>query len=495
MKLKAVTYNISSGGPLIISLNPFTAKELSVLPGNRLKLLAKGKYVIAVTNISKNLKKDEIGILTETNDLLNLNKGQLVEVVPGEVPKSLLHIRKKLNGKKLNKDEIFEIVNDIVDNLLTEAEIAFFVSAAYIQGFSLEETENLTKAMALSGDIISWKNKRIFDKHCIGGIPGNRTTLLVVPIVSAAGLTIPKTSSKAITSPSGTADTMEVLTNVNIKSTSEIKRIVEKVGGCIVWGGAVDIAPADDKIIRIEKSLSLDPMAMLLSSILAKKYAIGATDVLIDIPFGNYGKISTEKRYKELSDKFIQLGKLLRMNIEIIKTSANGPIGRGIGPLLEARDILWILENDERGPEDLKEKALLLSSKLLEMGKVAKKGKGILFAKELLESGKALRKMKEIIKIQGGDPNISSDKLIPGEFSYTFRAEIFGKIYASPKRGLSISRIAGAPEDKKSGVYMHKRIGEAVKGGDPIFTIYSSSQRKLDEAKAYAIDNFPIEIK
>lgn len=495
MRLKAVIYDISSGGPLIVTLNENTAKELALIPGNRVKISAKGKYIIAALDISKNLKKDEIGILAEANKILNLNKGQLIEIDPEETPKSLSYIKKKLEGHRLTKDEIFSIVDDIVDNLLTEVEIAFFVSGAYTNGFSLDETEDLIKAMALSGDIIHWKNKRVFDKHCIGGVPGNRTSPLIVPILAAAGLNVPKTSSRAITSPSGTADTMEMLTNVEIKSTEEIKRIVKKVGGCLIWGGALNIAPADDKIIRIEKPLSLDPTAMLLSSILAKKYAIGATDVLIDIPYGRYGKVTSPARYKELSSKFIKLGKRLRMNVQVIKTSAEQPIGNGLGPILEARDIMWVLEGDDRAPEDLKEKAIKLSGRLLEMSKTVNKGRGNELARKLLESGRALRKMREIIKIQGGNSKISSKDLKPGNYSYTFKAQRSGKVYMLLKGGLSISKLAGAPESNGAGIYLHKKLGDTVEEGESLFTIYSECQRKLDEAKHYAIDNFPIEIK
>ncbi|UCD03672.1 MAG: AMP phosphorylase [Candidatus Woesearchaeota archaeon] len=495
MKLKAVIRDIYSGGPLIISLSTATAHKLDLFPGDRVKVSAHGKYVIAVSDISEELRKDEIGILAEVNKCLNLNDGELVSIEPTETPQSLTYIRKKLDNKKLTKDEIFSIVDDIVDNVLTEAEVAYLISAAYINEFSMEETESLVRAMALSGEILRWKDKRILDIHCIGGVPGNRTTPIVVPIIAAAGVIIPKTSSRAITSPSGTADTMEVLTNVEIKDSEQVKRVVNRISACLLWGGALNIAPADDKIIRIEKPLSLDPTAMLLSSIMAKKYAVGSTHVLIDIPLGYYAKVESEARYKELKTKFEDLGRRLHMTVKVIKTDAKGPIGKGIGPALEARDVMWILEADERGPEDLKDKSLMLAGTLLEMAQVAEKGKGIKTAKEILHSGKALRKMKQIIEAQGGDSSITSKDIEVGEFSYDFRAEKSGKVTYFRNHGLSISRLAGAPKDKKAGIYLHKKLGEHVEEGEILFTVYSESKRKLDEAVEYAIDNFPIIIK
>ena len=493
MKLKVIIHDVYSGGTDIVTLNEHTAHELSLFPGDRIRVSAKGKYTIAVLDISKKLGRKEIGVLGEVTDKLDLNEGEIIDVEPEKIPESLMYIKKKLNNKKLTKDEIFSIVNDIVDNNLTEAEIAYFISGAYTNGFSMEETENLTKAMALSGEIVRWRSKPILDKHCIGGVPGNRTTPIIVPILASAGILIPKTSSRAITSPAGTADTMEVLTNVKVKDGNEIKEIVQKTGACMVWGGSLNIAPADDKIIRIERTLSLDPTPMLLSSIMAKKYAIGATHVLIDIPYGPFGKVNTVSRFKELSKKFKELGRRLGIYVEIVKTPAKEPIGNGLGPALEARDILWILENDERGPIDLKEKSLDLAGKLLEIGNITKKGREL--AEEILSSGKALKKMKQIIEAQGGDPEITSKDIKIGQYSYNFRAEKSGKIYLINDHGLSISRLAGTPKDKGAGIYLHVKLGNKVEEGDPLFTIYAESRRKLDEAVRYAIDNFPIIIK
>lgn len=495
MKLKTVNYEVYSGGSLVVTLNKKTAEKLDLFPGDRVKVSTDEDHVVAVSDVSKTLDGEEIGVLAEVGERLNLDEGELVSVEPEETPESVRYIKKKLDDEKLNKEEMFSIVNGIVDNLITEAEIAYFVSAAYTNGFSLKETEKLVKAMALSGEVLRWKDKVVVDKHCIGGVPGNRTTPIIVPVLAAAGAHIPKTSSRAITSPSGTADTMEVLTNVKIEDTEEIKRIVKKTGGCMVWGGAINMAPADDKIIKIEKPLALDPTPMLLSSIMAKKYAVGAKHVLIDIPVGPFSKVVDSRRSHKLRRNFEEIGDRLGMEVEVMRTYSDQPIGRGIGPALEARDVMWVLENDERGPLDLREKSLNLSAKLVESAGLAEKGEGKKMAEVILSSGQALKKMRQIIKEQGGNPKISSDDIKLGDYTYEFDAKRSGKVHMINDDSLSISRLAGAPRDKKAGIYLHCKLGDEVEEGDKLFTIYAECQRKLDEAVEYAINNFPITIK
>ncbi|MBD3263368.1 AMP phosphorylase [Candidatus Woesearchaeota archaeon] len=495
MKLKTKVFDIESGGALIVLLNEKIAKELDVTSGDRVRVMAEGKYVVAVVDIAKKLKNKDIGVYDEVRETLNLNPGQIVTVEPEEIPESIGSIKKKLDNKEINVDEIYNIVNDIVDNILTQPEIAYFVAAAYTHGFSMKETEHLTKAMAETGDILKWKKKPIVGKHCIGGVAGNRTTMLIVPIITAAGLMMPKTSSRSITSPSGTADTMEVLADVSFESTKEIKDIVKKAGGCMVWGGALKLAPADDAIVKVEHSLELDPTPMLLASITSKKYVEGDTHVLIDIPVGRFAKCSA-KRFKQLKKKFENLGKRLGIKVKVIKTEGEEPIGNGLGPALEAKDILWVLQGHEKGPKDLEEKALTMAGILLELSGKVKKGQGKKKAKKLLESGKALEKMKEIIKAQGGNPNIKPENIKVGKYTYNFKANKSGKIkILNDDRISRIARFAGAPKSKGAGVYLYVHKDAKVKKGDKLFTIYAESDWKLSNAKKFSKKWSPVEIK
>ena len=493
MQLKAKFLKISTGGPPIVAINPQVFKELGLEPMGRVRLMDDKKYIVAIVNVSATVKDDEVFLFEEVGAALKVYEGEPVTVVAEELPRSLQSIKKKMDGRALSKEEIYEIVSDIVDNRLTQVELAYFAASAYLRNFTMEEVEHLTRAMSQTGEMLRLTAKPIMDKHSIGGVPANRTTMIVVPIVAAAGLTIPKTSSRSITDPAGTADTMEVLAPVNF-NLDDIKRIVRETKGCIVWGGGVDIAPADDDIIQVEHPMQLDPTSMLLASIMAKKFAIGATDLLIDIPFGS-GTKATSARARELEKKFLQLGKRLGMNVRVIRTDGSQPIGHGIGPILEARDVLWVLKNDKMQPKDLRKKAVMMAGLLLEMGGKARKGAGKKLAENILKSGKAWRKMRQIIEAQGGNANVNPEKLSPGQDTEVIKAGRSGKISAIDNNIIKRAcRYLGAPYDKGAGIYLYKHVGERVKLGEKLFTMYAESGHKLSDAIQFVERNNPCTI-
>src|SRR3989344_4166520 len=240
MKLKIKDMDIATGGPLVAVLNIKDAMKFDIHHLDRIKI-----------------KEGKIGMYKEVIASLKLKNNDKVSIMLARKPLSIEFIRKKLDGKALNKKEIDQIVWDIVHNKLSESELTFFVAACYTNLMSIDETIMLTKAMASHGDTLKLDRYPVIDKHSIGGIPGNRTTMVLVPIIAAAGLTMPKTSSRSITSPAGTADTMEVLAKVSFP-INKMKQIIMKTNGCIVWGGSLNLAPADDKIINVEKTLEID---------------------------------------------------------------------------------------------------------------------------------------------------------------------------------------------------------------------------------------------
>ncbi|MCE8429028.1 MAG: AMP phosphorylase, partial [Candidatus Methanoperedens sp.] len=383
------------------------------------------------------------------------------------------------------------IVQDIVRDNLTEIELSAFVTASYIHGMSTDEIEWLTRAMIDTGEKIEFDTHPIMDKHSIGGVPGNKISLLVVPIIAANGLLIPKTSSRAITGAAGTADLMEVLAPVEF-SADEIKEITERVGGVIVWGGATNIAPADDKLIHVEYPLSIDPRCQLLASIMAKKGSVGADCVVIDIPTGAGTKIPTIQEGKKLARDLIELGERLGMSVECAMTYGASPVGRTIGPVIEVREALKVLETMQ-GPNSLIEKSTGLAGILLEMGGAAARGRGKELAMETLRSGKALSKLKEIIEAQGGNPNITHSDISPGEHRGELIAPADGYIIEfDNKRIVEIARIAGAPIDKGSGIWINKKKGELVKKGEPLITIFADKSWKLTNALKSAEKDIPI---
>ena len=487
MKIKVKDIGISSGGPFISIINEKDALILDLHALDRIKIKNGRKEITSVVDISRHVKgldNGYLGLFEEPFAALNLKNNKIVNISLEKKPASIEFIRKKLDNKKLGKYEINEIIKDIVDNKLAETELTYFVAACYVNGLSDEETFYLTKSIVDNGKKLKINKKVIVDKHCSGGIPNNRTTLIIVPIIAAAGLTIPKTSSRSITSPAGTADTFEALAKVEFP-IKKIESIVKKTNACMVWTGSSsngNLAGADDKLIKVRNSLSLDPEGMLLSSILAKKAAVGATHVLIDIPIGKFTKINSYKKALYLKNKFQKLGRKLNMKIKVIITDGSQPIGNGIGPNLEARDILYILKRDKKAPKDLENKSLYISSLILEMVGIKNPE---LKAKNILESGLAYKKMRQIIKEQSGNPNIGPNKLKIGKFKHDFRAHKSGVIKEINNSMISkIARIAGAPIDKEAGIYLNVHKNARVNKNAVLFTIYSKDRKKLQFARS-----------
>jgi len=490
MQLKVQPIDIKVGIYKVV-LNSADARELGVNAGDRVRIKDHTTVTAIVDFTEDMISPGMIGLYHEVQEQLRREWTEIVEVEPAEKPKSARIIRKVMDKQQLTKDEIYELVKDIVEENLTDIEISAFLTASYIHDMTEEETEWLTRAMVDSGEKIQFDVHPIMDKHSIGGVPGNKITLLIVPIVAANGLLIPKTSSRAITGAGGTADLMQVLAPVEF-TAAQIKEMTQKVGAVIVWGGATNIAPADDKLIKVEYPLSIDPHCQLLASIMAKKSAVGADKVVIDIPMGSGTKIPDMKTGRKLARDLINLGERLGMDVDCALTYGSSPVGRTIGPALEVREALKVLESME-GPNSLIEKSVGLAGMLLEMGGVAAKGQGRDLALETLKNGKALAKLKEIITIQGGDPNVTSNDIQIGEFSAQIKAPSNGYIIEfRNKRIVQIARLAGAPNDKGAGVYIHRKLGESVQQGEPVITIYAEKEAKLQAALKSARQDPPL---
>lgn len=395
-------------------------------------------------------------------------------------------IKKKLIGKALNYEEIFALMDQISGRRLGDVLTTYFAAAGFTEGFNNEELYYLTRAMVETGDKLKLKGI-VADKHSTGGVAGTRTTMIIVPIIAAAGIKIPKNSSRAITAPSGTADTMEVIAPVTF-SLSQIKHIVEKVGGCIVWGGHLGLAPADDIIIQVEEPLAFESYDKLIVSIMAKKVAVGATHVVFDIPVGANMKIKHMKDAELIAKKFQFLGKKFGIKLAIDINETRQPAGRGVGPVLEVRDVFQVLEQHKDRPLKLEQKALRLAAKLLDlcfmdMKKPEKVGKGEEIAREILVSGKALTKMREIIKAQGGDPDCSCSSLELAPNRYELKSVRSGRVIGLNNLDISvIAKILGSPNDKKAGVYLTRKLEDLVDKNDTLCVLYSSDKWRLAEA-------------
>ncbi len=495
MDLRVKNMSLSAGITPVAVMNYKDALNYDLQSGDRVFIKSEehNTHIIAVVDIThsdETLAEGRVGLFKGSAKKLKTEEDETVWVEPEKKPKSIELIKKKLNNNKLTEEEIHQVVEDIVEGRLDRVELTYFVSAVAVHRLNFEELLHLIEAMVDSGDVFEIGRKPVLDKHCIGGVPGNRTTPIIVPIIAAHGLTIPKTSSRSVTSPAGTADTMDVLTEVSL-SIEKMKEVVEETNACMSWGGAIDLAPADDKIIKIERPLSMDISGLMMASILAKKKSVSATHVLIDLPYGKGAKVETEKRAKELKEHFSTLGKLLGMKIKVVLSEGSEPIGRGIGPGLEADDVMKVLQNEEDAPADLKEKSLKQAGKLLEFSGAVDQGRGLSKARKTLSSGKAYKKMKEILSAQG-EPGVERREAQTYEIKSTEEGVVES---LDNKQITKIARIAGAPVSHNSGLYLDKKKGESVEEGKTLFTIHSESDERLENAKNEAERKNPYSLK
>jgi len=487
MKLRIKNLNWLAGSPTVI-LNDATAKKMNVFQNDRVCLKGSKKAYAIVDIFPKLVKKNEIGLSREISRILKLESDSKIEVSTSEISGANYLISKKINGEELNKEELEFIITEIVHNNITNAEIAYFTAAEKLSGMTTKEIVNLTKAMIKTGTKLKFKGTKIADKHSIGGIPGNRTTPIIISICAAAGLIMPKTSSRAITSAAGTADVMETVTNVEL-SIKEIKDVVRKTGACLAWGGSLGLAPSDDKIIKVERLLNLDIESQLIASIISKKVSAGSKYILIDVPYGKEAKVTSLKDAKNLGKKFKEISKYFNLKLKIIYTPGSSPIGNGIGPVLEMKDVIAVLKNSPEAPKDLKDKSLYLSTELLNLCGVKKPKEK---AKEILYSGKAFEKFKEIVLAQSHKKDFEriEDSLKLGKFKKVYHAKMGGEIKLLRNNRInSLCRILGTPETISAGVYIHKKQG-TVKRKEPLLTLYSESKSKMKEAQRF-LRKFP----
>lgn len=454
---------------------------------SRIRVSAGKRGLVASLIVMDNhdrLETDELGLSIGAIKFLQLEEGDFVRLSHLGALDSMSDIRRKIYGHTLDDVAYQRIITDVTDLSLSNVQLSAFLAACVGERLSTKEVIYLTKAMVEVGEKLRWNEKAVFDKHCVGGLPGNRTTPIVVSIAAAAGLIIPKTSSRAITSPAGTADTMETLTNVNL-SIEQMKRVVRQEGGCLVWGGAVQLSPADDVLIRVERALDIDSEGQMIASVLSKKAAAGSTNVVIDIPVGETAKVRSKKTAATLAKTMKEVGKAVGLKIEAVISDGSQPVGRGIGPALEAKDVLAVLNNRADAPNDLTQRAVILAGKLLEMANKTAAGKGEKLANDILKSGAAWEKFKRICLAQG-------EMKTPPEasFHHEVKAATNGTVVFIDNRKIAkVAKLAGAPNASAAGVLMKVSLNQTVRRGQPIFEIHSQAEGELEYALEYFGEN------
>lgn len=481
--LKYLGINTHKDPIIYMREDSFICKSEGFNAQTRVMVKLNKRFIIATLNMIETdlLHHNEASLSNYAWNLLCAKNGDEITVTHPKTLESISFIRSKIYGNELTMPETECIINDIVSGQLSDINIAMYIAASGGDRLTKQEVLNLTHAMVKSGQQLSWSSPLVVDKHSVGGLSGNRTTPIVVAIIAAYGLVIPKTSSRSITSPAGTADTMEVFTNVTLDIPT-MQKVVEKEHGCIIWGGAIGISPADDLLIRLERTINLDSVGQMVASILSKKIAAGSTHVVIDVPVGTTAKVRSLAQAEQLKKLLSFVARQFDVKMKIIFTDGSQPVGRGIGPALEARDILAVLQNDRSAPADLREHALILAGHIIEFCPRVKARQGFEIAREILDSGRALTKFEAICNAQGGMKEIPV-----ASFSHTIESKYSGLIRNMDNRHIAtIAKLAGAPNAKAAGIEMFVSLNSIIEKSQPLFKIHAETRGQLH----YALDFF-----
>ncbi len=456
-------------------------------PRSQVLLMAHGREVTAtlyqITG-SDLLQVHEAGLSEAAWARLGVADGDRIQVRHSAALVSMSSVRRRVYGTRLDEAAMREIIVDVAAGRYTDVHLSAFLTACSALPLDRDEVLHLTRAMVRAGEHLTWDSPVVTDKHSVGGLPGNRTTPIIVAIVAANGLVIPKTSSRAITSPAGTADTMETLTTVDLDLPT-MRRVVEQEGGCLAWGGAVRLSPADDVLIRVERVLDIDTEGQLVASVLSKKIAAGSTHVVLDIPVGTTAKVRSHEDADAIAEALTNVAASCGLMVRCVRTDGGQPVGRGIGPALEARDVLAVLRGAPDAPEDLRRRACLLAGAALELAGRCTIGAGTRLAEQTLADGRAWAKFQRICEAQGGlrEPPRST-------VNRPLLATRSGRVMTMNNRTLSrLAKLAGAPDDKVAGIEMHVRLGDEVAIGDPLLTVHAEAPGELAYALDYAAAN------
>jgi thymidine phosphorylase len=478
---------IDSGREPLIYLpkqGPFVRSE-ELLDGGRVEISGGGRSLRGTVHAIEDgrlLARTEVGLSHAAFKELGLPEGAGVQIQRLEPPASINALRAKLRGDELDEGQIRSLIGDIVDGRYPEREVAAFLVAA-TRGLTDNEVAALARTRFEFAEKMKWHEDIVVDKHSIGGIPGSRITMILVSLIAAHGLPIPKTSSRAITSAAGTADAMETLARVDL-SVVDVQRVVDQARGCVVWNGQLNHSAVDDVMNAITRPLGLDSTRWAVASILSKKLAAGSTHIIIDLPYGPQAKLKSLREAQDIAALFERIGRKLGVLVEAHPTDGSQPIGRGIGPALEVRDVISVLENRSEAPASLREKSLFFASRILAWDEsVGSEARARLRAEELLTSGAARVALDRIVDAQGR----RELQILPGSFSRVVKAERSGVVTEIDTwRIAGIARAAGAPSDLSAGIDIRSEAASNVREGDDLYVIRAGSEANAAMALSLA---------
>lgn len=400
-------------------------------------------------------------------------------------------IAKKRDKGELSKEEIDFFVKGTVDGSIEDYQITALLMAIYLNGMTMEETSNLTMAMAHSGDIadLSGITGIKVDKHSTGGV-GDKTTLIVGPLVACFDVPVAKMSGRGLGHTGGTVDKLESIPGFNI--SLPIEKFIENVNNIriSVVGQTGDLAPADKKLYALrDVTATVSCIPLIASSIMSKKIAGGADAIVLDVKYGDGAFMKNIEDAEKLAKTMVDIGDMVNRKTIAVISNMNEPLGFAIGNSLEVKEAIDTLNG--RGPKDLEEVCIELAANMLYLAKCGEISELKIKLKELLNNGKAFNKFKEFISAQGGDiKSIEDVSLLPGakvmKKYVAKRSGYISKIEAE-KLGIASMMLGGGRAKKTDnidygvGIVLEKKVGEFVKEGESLLTLHINNEAKVND--------------
>jgi len=412
-------------------------------------------------------------------------------------------IRKKRDGMELAPAEIGGLIDAYTKGEVPDYQMSAWLMAVVLRGMTKPETAALTDAMLHSGEVLDLSSlpKRKVDKHSTGGV-GDKTSLVLAPLVAAAGVAVPMISGRGLGHTGGTLDKLEAIPGFNVNlPVAEFRRVLEKCG-CAMIGQTAEIAPADRKLYALrDVTATVESPYLICASIMSKKLAEGIDSLLLDVKTGSGAFMKSQQDAVFLAELMVETGERMGKQVVALITDMDQPLGNKIGNALEVVEVIEVLKGG--GPEDLRELCLHLAGWMLQLGGASKTiAEGKQISAELISSGKALEKFRDLIALQGGDPSVVDDPERLPQASHKLDVTSGKAGYVNSMQCEQIGTagvvLGGGRERKEDsvdpavGIVLHKKVGEHVGADEPLATIYYNSQAKVERARQLIAESYEI---